>query len=340
MTQPRDKKTSRRSSPRSSGSSSNPGNGSATFTGPGDQSDGLPAPQGVRVEHLDPRIIEWPEVRITSEYDQEQAEALRRSMAELGQQDAVGVIQLEDGTFEGASGMNRCMGAIELGSETILCVVRPGSHRDGVVANLATSINQSRANPLSEVEGIANARFVEGLGIDELARITGMSPDWVEERILISKAGDMVLQCLGDRRIAIGHAGLLARVEDPAARDEALTMVLRHRWSVAELTEFLRGPGESSGPRTPRQPRQVGPKRCHFCEPEHDAAKVQTLTVCNDCVPRIATLAVGEVPVAVVLMREAETALAASPETAPLAEQIATLLEAVGSEPEPELVEP
>ena len=35
-----------------------------------------------RVEMLDPKEIKWPEGRITSEYDEEKAPALRQSMAE------------------------------------------------------------------------------------------------------------------------------------------------------------------------------------------------------------------------------------------------------------------
>ncbi len=69
-------------------------------------------PAAARVEMLDPKEIKWPEGRITSEYDEEKASALRQSMAELGQQDAVGVMELPDGTFEGASGKNRCEAAI------------------------------------------------------------------------------------------------------------------------------------------------------------------------------------------------------------------------------------
>jgi len=288
---------------------------------------------------LAPLVILWPEVRITSEYDEEKAEALRRSMVELGQQDAVGVIQLEDGTYEGSAGMNRCMAAIQSGAAEILCVVRQGSHRDVVKANLATSINQSKANPLSEVEGIANAHFVEGFGIDELAQLTGMSPAWVDERILVSQATEPVKQCLRDRRIAMGHAVLLARVEDLTAQEEALAQRLRHGWSVRELEEYLRGPGvddgqpNAEGPRTPRQRKPPGPQVCHCCSKEHAAAEVQIITVCNGCAPTVGpsptAVGEGEVAVSVDLMREAETALAGAPATAGLAEQIATLLEQV-----------
>ena len=113
--------TKRRQSPRR-GQGSKPAPGPSGQEADSGQSGSEGAGSGgAKIEFLDPKIITWPEGRITSDYDEEQSAALRASMAKLGQQDAVGVVQLEDGTFEGAAGMNRCKAAIESGTEQILC---------------------------------------------------------------------------------------------------------------------------------------------------------------------------------------------------------------------------
>jgi ParB family chromosome partitioning protein len=282
---------------------------------------------------LDPKGIVWPEGRITSEYDAERAEALRRSMAEMGQQDAVGVVELEDGTYEGAAGMNRCLAAIESGTAQVLCVVRRGSHRDVVKANIATSVNQSRANPLSEVEGIANAHYNEGFGFDELLAITGKSEGWIEDRLAISRASPVVKECLRDGRIAIGHATVLAGIEDHTQQEEALQGQLAHGWTVRELEEHLRGPGGGDAPGAPegrRQPRVHGPLVCSYCATERERVDVQTLNVCSDCAGRLKShppAGEGEVAAPVSLLREAEAVLAGSQAGAPLAERIADLVE-------------
>ncbi len=83
-------------------------------------------------------------------------------------------------------------------------MVRRGSHRDVVQANLATSVNQSRANPLSEVQGIASAFHDEGFSVDELVSVTGKSPGWVDDRLKIAQASPVVQQCLGEAEIAKG----------------------------------------------------------------------------------------------------------------------------------------
>ena len=297
--------------------------------------ESTPDRTAARIEWLDPRAITWPDSRITSQYDEEKSAALRQSMAELGQQDAVGVVQLEDGSYEGAAGMNRCQSAIEGGAAQVLCVVRQGTHRDVVKANIATSVNQSRANPLSEVEGIANAHYSEGFDVEELVLITGKSAGWVEDRLLISQASQAVKQCLWDGQIAIGHAALLARVEDQVAQEGALGLQLRHRWSVRELDEHLRGSRDvegqpaGEGPRT-RQRTPRGPMVCNYCAVEHDPSEVQKVVVCKGCADKVGPHATavreGEVAASVELLKEAESVLAGSQAGASLAERISVLI--------------
>jgi len=299
-----------------------------------------PGSGGARVEWLDPKTIVWPEGRITSEYDEEKSAALRASMAQLGQQDAVGVIELEDGALEGSAGMNRCQAAIESGTARILCVVRPGTHRDVVAANIATSINQSRANPLSEVEGIAHAHYEEGFDLADLVAMTGKSEAWIADRLLISYASEAVKQCLGDGRIAIGHAALLATIDDHTAQEEALNAQLTHGWTIAQLDEHLRGgddgqDGAEAPTRRTRTAKSREPVPCNYCSEEHDQAEMQQLFFCGDCTDRAnpkPDLAPGQVAAPVELLRSAGEILAGIQDGASLAERIEELVEGAASD--------
>jgi ParB-like chromosome segregation protein Spo0J len=287
-----------------------------------------------RIEWLDPRVIQWPEKRITSEYDAERAEALRRSMAELGQQDAVGVVELENGIYEGAAGMNRCLAAIQSGAETVMCVVRPGTHLDVVKSNIATSVNQSRANPLSEVEGIANAHEGEGISIEELVALTGKSEAWVEDRLAIAQASPVVKQCLGEGRIGIGHAAVLASIDDLARQEELLGLQLMHGWTVRELEEQVNGGGPSEPRKDGAEGGQGGgrarhPLICSYCSRECAAAEAQRTVVCANCSDKLTQpLPVdGAILVPVELLKEAASILAGSQAGASIAERLAVLVE-------------
>ena len=285
-------------------------------------------PSGARVEWLDPAAIHWPEHRITSEYDLERIEELARSLA-VSQEDPLIVRQLEDGTYEGAGGFNRCLVALEKQMDRVLCIVRPGDHRDVVRANLRTGLNQSRPAPLSEVEGIAYAFHDVGLSIEEIMADSGKRQEWIEDRLAVHQASPSVKEALGDGMILMGHAVLLARLKDPAAQVEALQVVLTNGWNVQRLNDYLRGLDQPNGsPANPAPSRGASrkpPLQCNFCGAEQDQANVQILYVCTGCSgslgpnPRI--VRDGEVAVPAHLLEEAAAILAGSQAGAPLAER-------------------
>ena len=273
---------------------------------------------------MDPNFIQWPEVRITSSYNEEEAEDLRRSLTK-GQEDAISVVQLEDGSYGGAAGYNRCLAAMENGNQ-ILCVIRQGTHRDVVKGNLATAVQQNRPNPLNEVLGVAHAHQEEGFGLDELVDILGKTPEWVLDRIMISYASPVVLQCLGEQRIAIGHASLLAGLEEHADQDEALQMVLLHAWTVKDLEQHLKGGPPQSAPVRQGSRAAQGPQVCVRCSVEHAPSDVLKVTVCKECAA-MPVLGADQAAVPVELLKEIEDLLAGSQAGAPLAERLAAVRE-------------
>lgn len=334
--------TNLRSGPASTATAPHPEPGQPSSEEGHPQNDGVPpGNSGEWLEYLDPRIIVWPTIRITSQYDDESTASLRRSLEEDGQEGTVIVTLLEDGTYEGADGMNSCLASVESGTARIRCFVRRGSHRDVVKANLAMALNQSRPNPLSGAEGIANALYEEGFSLPELMTTTGKSEQWIEDRLSINEASPAVKQCLGDGTIAIGHALVLAGLVEHADQEETLSLQLTHRWTVKELEDHINGTGgEAAGQaQTGPRARDRKPLTCSYCGKEQDPAQVQTLTVCQGCMEtvgpgpdrsRFYRLEDGElvaVTVTAEFLREVAVFLAGSQAGAPLAERISELME-------------
>ena len=115
----------------------------------------LPSPlDWVRVELLDPKSIGWLEGSITSEYD------------------LVGVVQLEDGNYEGVAGKNRCIVALETGSAQVLCVVRQGSHQDVIKAYTLASPER-----ISNYERLEDEYDLEALKYAASLVLTSATPD-------------------------------------------------------------------------------------------------------------------------------------------------------------------
>ena len=284
-------------------------------------------PNKAWLEWLDPRVIVWPERRIRSEYDAGKIAELGQSLADGGQEEAINVRLLESGDYEGAAGENRCMAAIEKGLTEVLCLVRRGSHRDVVEANLSTAINQEQANPLSVVDGIGEAYSQVGLSIDEICRKTGRSQAWVEDRLAIYEASPAVKLCLEKGIIGIGHAALLARIEDLNDQEKMLHQLRTYGWSIKQLEEQIRG-GADDGGHEPTQPsgtRQRRAQSCKGCGTEN--SEVQAVTVCEGCLAGLTKTPEGHVVAPVETLRELETYLAGSPEGAPWATRVNQLLE-------------
>ena len=173
---------------------------SATPTAMGTKSETSPAPEaptgGAELVWLDPHDITWPDVRITSQYREGEADALRMSIEDLGQQQPIGVYRV-DGQYIGADGMNRCQAAAARGDTKILCIVRDGEQKDVLLSNIATALLRGHTNPLSTVETLWRAYQEQGVEIAELAMTSGKTVAWVEKMLSISQASPAVQQALG-----------------------------------------------------------------------------------------------------------------------------------------------
>ncbi len=303
--------------------------GKSTISGDGPPPSESPGPEvdtsGPHLETLDPNLIQWPEVRISSEYNPAGLQELGDSLAG-GQEDPIIVRQMPNGDYVGAGGMNRCLAAIAQGLQ-VEAFVRPGDETDVVHANLRTAVQQSRPNPLSEVQGIASAIFDTGLTVDQVMADTSKSQEWVETRVEISESSPVVLECLGDGTIVLGHAALLAKVRGHEDQEDWLHKVRQYGWSVKELERELSGANteQVSFPATTRNRKT---KKCGGCAKEGE--EVQAV-VCEACLVSLRKVMADDGGELVTLpstwVREAVNLLAGSPEGTAMAERIGELLE-------------
>lgn len=281
---------------------------------------------GAALAWLNPRDIVWPDVRITSQYKDEEAEALSLSIQEVGQQQPLGV-WLVDGQYIGSDGQNRCNDAIKRGESLVLCIVREGSGAQVLQSNIATALLRGHTNPLSVVKTLWSAYNQEGVDIDDLVQSSGRSAEWVEKMLQIAQASAAVKQALGEEMIALGHAELLSQVEKQEDQEEALRQVLEHRWTVAELDAYLHGqaPVQESVPERSSEPRARSARTCGICHSQQEGEDIQAMPVCNQCAAKVGQLAA--IRQALPELREAEQMLAGIQEGAPLAQRLSGILD-------------
>ena len=240
----------------------------------------------MELQHLSPRDIQWPELRVTAYYQDGQEEMLRENLAAMGQQQPIVVIKVGE-TFFGTDGLHRCLMALERGDATVPCVVREGEEKDVFMSNLVLNSLRGRTKASEQVAVLGELFDRQGVSIDELEAKTGHSGDWVERMITVSRATPLVRQTLDEELISLGHAYALARVEDVQMQERICHMLLTYRWSIKDLEKHIKDtlainaePVEE--PVAPAAAEAAG-VQCAFCHHHRESRMVQMLAVCTSC---------------------------------------------------------
>lgn len=249
----------------------------------------------MEIVYLDPKTIQWPAIRVTAYYTEDQEELLKQSIGALSQQQPCVVYRVGD-QYIGSDGKNRCLDAIERQEPTVPCVVKEGTNLDVLLSNMALSI-RGRTKASDQMAVIAEMERL-GLSRNEIGKKTGHGRAWVEQHIRVSQAAWPVRQFLDTQLLTLGQAHELAQIENLAVQERLCHQLLEHRWTVKELRERIR---KATSPDTDRPRRthdgrtgsegeyyrESGPgllqsSHCTFCH-EADPAKLANTVVCGEC---------------------------------------------------------
>lgn len=238
------------------------------------------------LQHLDPKLINWPDVRVTAYYQEGQEEMLAENLRVMGQQQPIVVIKVGDKHW-GTDGLHRWKMAVERGDDTIPCVVREGEEKDVQMSNLVLNSLRGRTKASEQVEVLGSLFDDLGVSIEELVERTGHSRDWVEQMITVSRATPLVRQVLDDELISLGHAYELARIENTEMQERTCQLLLTYRWSIKTLREHIKNaqaigaePGPAPAPTAPQAPAKI---TCGFCHVEEEPKHVTNSPVCVSC---------------------------------------------------------
>ena len=235
---------------------------------------------------LNPKLIQWPDVRVTAYYQDGQEDLLRESLSVMGQQQPIVVVKVGESYF-GTDGLHRCMMAMERGDATVPCVVREGEEKDVFLSNLVLNSLRGRTKASEQVAVLGELFDHQGVTIEELEEKTGHSRDWVERLITVSHAAPLVRQALDEEIITLGHAHALARLEDHEMQERLCHHQLMYRWSVKDLEKHIKDAlAIVSGPKpVPAEPAPEAPalQICGFCKQGREPRMISMQPVCISC---------------------------------------------------------
>lgn len=236
--------------------------------------------------NLDPKLIEWPDIRVTAYYDDGQEEMLRQNLQARGQQQPITVVKVGD-RYYGTDGLHRWMMAQERGDATVPCIVKEGEEKDVFLDNLLLNSLHGKTRASEQVEVLGELFNNQGVSIEELVEKTGHGRDWVEKHITVSSATPIVRQSLDEELITLSHAYALARVEDMGMQERICQLQLTYRWSVKDLEGHIRDAKaiKDEGPEVPPPSAPAPPalQQCDFCKTGHEPRNIAMRAVCLSC---------------------------------------------------------
>ena len=249
-----------------------------------------------------------PEVRVSARFTPEQLAHFRASVGELGViQDPV-VRPLSGDLYELIAGASRFRELCERGASEVECKVIDADPKTSVAMNITENLARGTYDPIEVSRQLQN--FIRHGGtVEELARMTGHTREWVVLYLGLTELPEVYQQALSEGNLRVGHVQEALRLDDPREIDAALSTAVSLRWPVstmekyverrgAELEEARRLKESSVPPPVPtveRAAELVRYSTCGICQRSVENRFIVVPGTCQECIEfsRYATSLVG-----------------------------------------------
>jgi ParB family chromosome partitioning protein len=155
-----------------------------------------------------------PEDRVTSVFDSETYEELKRSIKQHGILQPLQVA-LVDGKYVLVDGLHRLMIARELGYKTVPCIVKRMTEDQLLITNLIMNRQRGRSNPAEEAKILVKLVDEYKYDFDKACEVLGFSRSTGDKYYRIGKyLAPEVLEMLHDGLISAGCAYWLTFIDD------------------------------------------------------------------------------------------------------------------------------
>lgn len=249
-------------------------------------------PVGFRV--LPISDIKIPEIRVTSSWDAEVLEHFKASIRAMGVINPIIVVEDADGYYL-VDGLHRLQEAQAAGEREIKAYVFKGSMAEVHLLNLQLNHMRGKTPATQMARVVRELQEKHGLQSWEIAQRTGISRDYVEKLLELSKCHPIVLECLDEGDIKVGHAYELSRIPDHDIQLKVLYQLLQYRWTVSEFKEHVdnvlkimqeKAQAQSQAPKRP--PKELIRIQCDVCGGEHPAKMMVSKILCPACISALA----------------------------------------------------
>jgi len=249
----------------------------------------LSSSQKLKVTYVDPKLIQVPDVRITSTWDPELLEMFKGSIESDGIQQPLILIK-EGENLILVDGVHRRDEALLQGIPKVPCVIMDGSRRQVMTRNLYMNRLRGGVKASEMIKVIRWLSENQGMNSELIQKETGLKRDYIEKLQECTRAVPEVLEALDREEIGLGHAWEIARVPDKDVQLRLLAQVFQYRLTVKDLhgvvddtLEILRKRAELGPQQRIPDPTAIPTITCHGCEQDYPVKKVVGLNLCMFC---------------------------------------------------------
>ncbi|TDA32196.1 MAG: hypothetical protein DSO04_02645 [Hadesarchaea archaeon] len=188
----------------------------------------------VRVEDI---VV--PEVRATAKRDEEQEAILRATVEQFGVLNEPIVRPVDGGKYELVAGLGRLTELKRQGKTEVQVKVIQADKKTALMMHLAENLARGSTNPVDEAR-VLQAFIDSGATVEEAAKITGHTPEWVQLRLALLKLPEVYQQAVAEGKLKIGHVVAAGQLPTPEEMDHCLGLALKLGWTVEVAQNYVR----------------------------------------------------------------------------------------------------
>ena len=186
-----------------------------------------------------------------TDFDDEALSTLAESIKQHGVLQPLLVRPMDSGGYQIVAGERRWRAARMAGLEEVPVFIRKLTNQQTMELALVENPQREKLNPVEEALGYKELMETYGYTQEQVARIVGKSRPVVANSLRILGLDSTTLKMVRDGEISIGHAKILAGVEDSTKRAELAQKVKRDLLTVRNLEELVKTEASPKKPKLP-----------------------------------------------------------------------------------------
>lgn len=171
-------------------------------------------------------------------FNDETLQELAESIKEVGIVQPI-IVKKSIKGYELIAGERRTKAARIAGLKTIPAIIKEFTDQEMMEIALIENIQREDLNPIDEASAYENIIKVSGMTQEEFARKFGKSRSYVTNMLGLLSLPTNTKRLVQDKKISMGHARALSKIEDNMKIDELATKVVVNSISVRDLEKMI-----------------------------------------------------------------------------------------------------